>query len=265
MYFLEATNAAYLLTEPNTMQQATKIKSYAVSVAGLQLETIPIDRAKKEPTSFTGMEIDEKLVFDANRPCLVIFTSGTTGRPKGVVVSRRSFFFQRQAAPDDVFLAHRPVHAMGGATGILSRVLIGTRLHLMKRRPEPAVFWEILKEGRITGASLPPAVFKELEDHYRTHISHLPSEDREKYIVGAAKLRGATNSGSMMNPSTPPFWKDLTGMKIQNVYASTELGGIALMTSPDTHIHVRIYSLLKLLFMDLLICPRDVLAGQLQA
>lgn len=241
LYFLNTANASYLLTEPNTVDRAATIKDYAVHTAGQNLHMIPIERAEAGSVSSTQIEIDEDMIFDPKLPCLIIFTSGTTGRPKGVVIPRKAFFFRMQADPNELFLAYRPVHWMGGASGLLVRLLTGSRVYLLKRRPEPADFWEILKEGRVTGTSLPPALFKELEDYYLTNIRHLPPKEHDKYVSGAAKLRVATNSGSTLNPSTAQFWKNLTNMKIRNVYASTEIGGAALMAPIDSeYVDVRI-------------------------
>jgi malonyl-CoA/methylmalonyl-CoA synthetase len=241
LYFLNTANAAYLLTEPNTVERAAAIRNHAVETAGQNIHLIPIARAEAGSISSARVEIDEDMTLDPKLPCLIIFTSGTTGRPKGVVIPRKTFFFQRHTDPSELFLAYRPVHWIGGAYSLLVRVLTGSRVHFLKRRPEPADFWEILKQGRITGTSLPPALFKGLEDYYLTNIRYLPSQEHDEYVSGAAKLRFAINSGSALNPSTAHFWKELTNLKIRNVYASTELGSAALMAPIEAeYVDVRI-------------------------
>ncbi|KAJ5673503.1 acetyl-CoA synthetase-like protein [Penicillium longicatenatum] len=218
LYFMNTANAAFLLTEPNTVERAAAIKDHAVQTAGQNIHLIPIARAEAGSISSARVEIDEDMTLDPKLPCLIIFTSGTTGRPKGVT------------DPSELFLAYRPVHWIGGAYSLLvRRVLTGSWVHFLKRRPEPANFWEILKEGRITGTSLPPTLFKEIEDYYLTNIRYLPSQEHDEYVSGAAKLRFAINSGSALNPSAAHFWKKLTNLKIRNVYTSTEFGSAALM------------------------------------
>ncbi|KAJ5260480.1 hypothetical protein N7478_012085 [Penicillium angulare] len=208
---LASANVTYILAEPNTIQQATFIKEHASNI-----KTIKIERKTGfQCTSDSDFEIDENLSIDANQACMVVQTSGSsTGNPKCVVIPRRTFFFSGKADSDRVFLAFRPVHWMGGASGLLARVLRGTKIHWPQRSFEPAMFWEIFKQGTITDVSL-------------------SADEREAYVSGVGKIRDATISGSAMNPDTAQFWIDLTGMKIRNVYGSTELGGLALAAGID--------------------------------
>lgn len=76
-------------------------------------------------------------------------------------------------------------------------------------------------------------MFKRLEDYYLVNICGLPADEREAYVSGVGKIRDATISGSAMNPATAQFWIELTGMKIRNVYGSSELGGMVLASGID--------------------------------
>jgi malonyl-CoA/methylmalonyl-CoA synthetase len=172
------------------------------------------------------IEINEDLILAPTTPCLIIFTSGTTGRPKGAVIPRRRFLFKLPMDYGSVYLAYRPVHWMGGAGPPIFRLLQGGKIHFMKRRPSPAAFWELYKEGKITTISLAPAVFKDLQDDYLIRIRHLPPEEHHQYIAGLSRLRDIKCSGSALDPAVARFWEELTNTPIRNVFGSTELGGI---------------------------------------
>ncbi|KAJ5711003.1 acetyl-CoA synthetase-like protein [Penicillium malachiteum] len=227
---LTTANVSYILNEPNTIQQVAVIKEHASNIKTIQIER----NSGCGFASDSDFKIDDNLSIDPLQPCLVSQTSGSsTGRPKCVVVPRQTFFYSGNADSDRQFLAFRPVHWMGGASGLLARVLRGTKIYWPRRSFDTATFWEIFKLGTVTDVSLSSSMFKSLEDYYRVSIFGLPADQCEPYISGVEKIRNATISGSAMNPDTAQFWIELTGMKIRNVYGSSELGGMALASAVD--------------------------------
>ncbi|KAL4944310.1 hypothetical protein BDV06DRAFT_220464 [Aspergillus oleicola] len=227
---LDMAEATYLLTEPNTSDLGGKVKEHAGHI-----QIIPIERQgedKKANSTFeTRFEIDEDLMIPENRPILVISTSGTSSsQPKGVVAPRRIFFYTIEdlAHPREQHLAYRSVHWMGGVGGLVSRFLRGMRIHWPRRRRDGAMFWEIFKQGGITDVSFPASLFTMLQDYYLNTIRGLPPHEHDAYIRGARNIKVGIVSGSAMHPAAGQFWMDIAGIKLQSVYASTELGGVAL-------------------------------------
>jgi malonyl-CoA/methylmalonyl-CoA synthetase len=234
LYFLNKTNASYLLVEPNTTERAVSAKRHAEQGASQKIDIIPIRSGGLGSGQAVEMEIDEDIEIPASSPCLIVFTSGTTGKPKGVVLPRKRFYFCNQLDPDDLYLAYRAVHWIGGAVPLFTTVLQGGRLYSMKR-PVCALaveMWEIFKQGRINVVSLAPALYNALQKHYLSHIRHLPKEEHDLYLDGVSKFRLVMNSGSALDPSTAQFWRELANLPIRNAYAATELGGAAMMTPP---------------------------------
>src|SRR4030095_3084235 len=73
-------------------------------------------RAGSEPTDDVAVAIDEQ------DPHVMLYTSGTTGSPKGTLVSQRSYFLQATTAhlqlgfsEDDIGLSMFPMFHMGGS------------------------------------------------------------------------------------------------------------------------------------------------------
>jgi malonyl-CoA/methylmalonyl-CoA synthetase len=233
LYFLKKTKAAYILTEKRTLEMATTFTDHARN-EGQRVTLITITRADPATatiSSSTELEINQELTFPETAACLILFTSGTTGPPKDVVLPRKMFHYEEDITPATLYLASCPPHWIGG-TGLIDSVLIGENLHMLKSEAPPARFWEVLREGRATEMAISPTMLRRLMEYYQEHISHLAAEQRNEYIDGAKKLERVIVSGSMLSPSTWRFFADLTGMPIINGYGITEMGGGVIINPP---------------------------------
>ncbi|KAL6695373.1 acyl-CoA synthetase-like protein [Trichoderma pleuroticola] len=232
-FFLKKTKATCILAELNTLDMALTFIDHAQNENSQTLNLIQLSRAQPESkTNPIGWEIDRGLTFSPTSGCIVLFTSGTTGLPKGVLLPRQMFHFTEAPPPQEVvYLASCPSHWVGG-TGLIDSVLNGENLHMMKAESEPADFWAILRGGKITDMSVSPTLLRRLVEYYHNSIRHLPSEDREAYVCGSRSLKSLFTSGSMLNPSTAQLFTDLTGTVIRNGYGITEMGG-GVMATPE--------------------------------
>jgi len=82
--------------------------------------------------------VDQPAAIDPGAPLLVLYTSGTTGLPKGAVISHRTQIVRNLVtraeygiAPADAFVAWSPMYHMGGAEYALGTLMSGGTVHVV--------------------------------------------------------------------------------------------------------------------------------------
>jgi O-succinylbenzoic acid--CoA ligase len=117
---------------------------------------------------------------------VVLFTSGTTGNPKGVRLTARNLHHSAVASalrlgvsPDDRWLCCLPVSHMGGLAPVVRTALYGTTL-VVQREFDAEATAHALAEHSVTGVSLVPTQLRRLLD------VDAPLGDLETVLVGGA-------------------------------------------------------------------------------
>lgn len=159
--------------------------------------------------------------FDRDTPCLVLYTSGSTGQPKGAVhchghmpwtvesVARKVYNLQ----PDDrLFSVPRLFFAYGLGNSLSIPLGAGASTILVSERPTPALIAEVFTRYRPTVFFGVPTVFRMLLEHVR-----------QGNPLDASSLRFAVSAGEMLPVATWNEWKSLTGGEILDTIGTTEL------------------------------------------
>jgi len=164
-----------IVTRPEEVTDSSALAEFTAQSA--QVHSYP-DLLAAQPDTLSWPELDER---DAAAMC---YTSGTTGRPKGVVYSHRSTYLHSMAiAAGNVFaISERdrviPVVPMfhANAWGLpYAAVLAGADLILPDRFMQPEALLALIEAERPTLAGAVPTIFSGLLAHIRAHGGDLSS------------------------------------------------------------------------------------------
>ena len=160
---------------------------------------------------------------------LVMYSSGTTGRPKGVMLSHRNIVEHTQNAvplaplgPEDRNLVAMPLFHVGGTCYALFGIYAGAP-STFTREPDPASLLAAFAAGS-THAFLVPAVVSALLAAGEKAITALSGL---KYL-----LYGAAPMPLPMLRRALEAWP---GLNFVQVYGQTELAGVISALSPQAH------------------------------
>jgi malonyl-CoA/methylmalonyl-CoA synthetase len=130
------------------------------------------------------------------RVAAIIFTSGTTGLPKGVTVTHDGLLHfgrvsarSRALAPSDRSYAYLPMtHIFGLATVLLASLQAGASL-VMRSQFDPADTFDALAHHRVSQLQGPPTLFARLLAHCDDHGIEHPRGPHLRYLyTGAGPL-----------------------------------------------------------------------------
>jgi len=124
---------------------------------------------------------------DVDSLALLLFTSGTTGDPRGVRLTRENVLASAEAsayrlgvAPGDRWLCCLPIYHMGGLAPAVRTALYGTTL-VVQREFDAKETAAVIAEHGITGVSLVPTMMKRLLD-----ADWAPPDHLDAVLLGGA-------------------------------------------------------------------------------
>ena len=164
---------------------------------------------------------------------LLVYTSGTTSRPKGVMLHHHHLEAQCAAiantwrlAPDDVLVHALPLHHVHGLViALLSVLRAGGRALMLERFEANAVLWACERANLFMGV---PTMYARLLEA----LDELSSDEWAAAAAVLARLRLCVSGSAGLPVSLSERWRELTGSYPVERFGMTELG-VALSNRVD--------------------------------
>ena len=162
---------------------------------------------------------------------MILFTSGTTSFPKGVMLSHDSFssYILSTVTPADPFeedtnILTVPLYHIAGVQSVMAAIF-GGRTLLIQRQFEAKEWMELVEQEHATRAMMVPTMLKMLMDHPEFHEHDMSS--LEVITYGAAP---------MPVPVIRQAIKEFPGTYFINAFGQTETAATITMLPPEDHV-----------------------------
>jgi fatty-acyl-CoA synthase len=169
--------------------------------------------------------------IEENETSALLYTSGTTGRPKGVMLTHRNLYINAVNSICEFGIHERDVylhtlaqfHCNGWGVGYAVTGMGGT--HVIIKKFEPAAFFELVAQEQVTFACMPPTMINMALNHPMdgATLASLPGEMR----VGTA--------GSAPPLATIQGAQEKFGWRVIQIYGLTETAPFLTVSKIKPH------------------------------
>ncbi len=221
-YFFTDSGAKVAFVWPDFVDEATK----GAQNSGTRVVTT----GPMGPDDFSGGDpVVEPTPREDDDTAIILYTSGTTGRPKGAELTHsnihlnamRSAQVIQTMTADDVVMGCLPLfHVFGLVVGLNAATIAGASLALIPRfDPQAAI--EVIEKERVTIMQGVPTMYAAILNH--------PASDG----MDASSLRTCASGGSAMPLEVMKAFEEKLGCVILEGYGLSETSPVASFNMPD--------------------------------
>lgn len=161
------------------------------------------------------------------RRAMMVYTSGTTGKPKGVVTTHANLAAQITAlveawewAAEDRILLVLPLHHVHGIVNVVCCALWAGAVCQILPRFDAAETWQRIAAARLTLFMAVPTIYARL---IAAWDAALP-EAREAMSAGCRAMRLMISGSAALPVQTLERWRDISSHTLLERYGMTEIG-----------------------------------------
>lgn len=213
-YVLDDTQASAMIADKASGDRLQALAS------GRGLPLLPFDKAiERETTKLPAL--------NADRRAMILYTSGTTSRPKGVVTTHANIQAQIESlteawewSADDRILHVLPLHHVHGIINVLSCALWAGAVCEMMPKFDTAQVCQRFARGELTLFMAVPTIYAKLIAHWQQS----PPKEQRAISAGCRAMRLMVSGSAALPVSTLQAWRTISGHTLLERYGMTEIG-----------------------------------------
>lgn len=161
------------------------------------------------------------------RRAMILYTSGTTSRPKGVVTTHKNITAQIESlieawgwSSSDRILLFLPLHHVHGIINVLCCALWAGATCDTIPKFEAETVWDRIAEGKLTLLMAVPTIYVKLIAAW----NEADAERQQTCSKAAAEFRLMVSGSAALPVKVLEQWKSITGQTLLERYGMTEIG-----------------------------------------
>jgi malonyl-CoA/methylmalonyl-CoA synthetase len=213
-YVIEDTGAAIIIVSP---QYELLLKNVA---AEKNIRFVILN----ENITAAETELPE---INAERRAMILYTSGTTNLPKGVVTTHANLQAQIttlvnawQWSSNDKIVCILPLHHVHGIVNVVCCALWSGASCRFLPEFDAAALFRLFKSGELTLFMAVPTIYFKLITHFET----LPADEQNELTAAMQTFRLMVSGSAALPVTVMDKWKKISGHTLLERYGMTEIG-----------------------------------------
>ncbi|KAJ8970929.1 hypothetical protein NQ317_017247 [Molorchus minor] len=240
LYYANDTNSKLLITTSQYAELMQRVSKNTHSHLHVLDNKLNLKCSQKVTENQSDLEAGLPLDFYDKNDALILYTSGTTGSPKGVLLSHKNLQSQITTLLDvwkwtwnDVLLHTLPLHHIHGiVNALLCPLYIGAKTIMLDKFNSNTVWSYLLgvnakpDDRKITVYMAVPTIYSKLIEEYEKVFANDPK--MVEYIKNTlqSKIRLMVSGSSPLPATVFDKWQEISGHQLLERYGMTETGMI---------------------------------------